>query len=289
MGSTDIMYNYNSTNYTFIRFLSSTTSGSVTFKNVPPNFTVNYLLVGGGGAGGTGVKISIFVTTTGSRTDYFYTGGGGGGGEVKTGSFNPSNNSNVNITVGRGGDITDSTNTGNGYYSRIQYNSINIYANGGNVGGSSTFTNNFNITGGAAINKSGKGGDGEFVIGYSETLTSTISDPSGSSDYDSSLYQSITLNTYTFPNPVSGGGAPGTTITSNASPNKAFSQTGSGGSGGYYVNSSRSYISPTAGIYGGGGGGGYAYNPPLPVPVPNVCNGAKGGDGLIILWFKSYF
>lgn len=261
--------------YTFITYNNMVGDASINFINAPNNMIITCLVVGGGGAGGS----SYFISYSTPRAITLETGGGGGGGEVvsETLTYNTSVKS-IYITIGAGGTPTTTSSIYNGSSSSITYNSIQYTALGGNGGGLYNDTSPYTTPGGAAINNSGSGGNGGAYINNSGTTIANTNGTGSESTSYSSTYSSYSINGYTLPYYISGGGSGGSTSTSY------LQTTGSGGTGGYQ-SSSNIPTPANPGTYGGGGGGGSAGGNAGGVPIA----GANGGNGLVIISFPTTY
>ena len=237
--------------------------------DIPPNFSVDYLIVAGGGGGGV------------------LNGGGGGGGGLLTSSISLVTGNTYTVTVGAGGSgaIPDSiagTNGGNSVLSGTGITTITSL--GGGSGGTNTQAATSGGSGGGASNGTNTGGAGTVGQGNRGGNTSAtgpsnfaaaggggagaagadISGSAASSNGGVGLASSIT-GTSTYYAGGGGGNANGGTSSSG----------GLGGGGNGIVNSQG-----TSGTNNtGGGGGGSA----------GANNGGAGGSGVVILRYPNTY
>ena len=236
-----------------------TTTNTITFTDAPTS--VNYWIVGGGGGGG------------GTSSAYTIGAGGGGAGSILSGTFNPSNTT-YTVVVGKGGSGgTNAANNGDdGIDSSVIGGSVSKTASGGKGGecasnGSSggaagTYNNSTSI---------GAGGNG---------AKNTIGTPPGDGGSGESI--SITIPSYST-NYSGGGGGGGNSYSGHTLGGIGGSSVG--GAGGDYVD--LGYAAVAGAILSGSGGGGAAQ--PYPESASGLTrSGARGGSGVVYLWFTSY-
>jgi hypothetical protein len=230
-----------------------TFTGDGSFNFNSSGTTLNYIVVGGGGGGGGGGK-----NVNGTYNNYG--GGGGGGGGIVNGYITVDNNT-YNITIGSGG--------GGG----SEFNGYGNSNTSGSPGNPSTFNNitasggQGGIRGGSAGGAGGAAGSGSSGIG------------GAGAGYEYNAGVSGSNGTFIFGNYYCGGGGGGTGGTINGGYNAGLGGSGGGGAGGKVYNTQ---INPTQGTdgYGGGGGGGGGGLHSL-----YTQNGAKGGSGVVILYY----
>lgn len=268
------------TNYYFVTFTNPAVSNSITFT-ITGN-VVSYLVVGGGGGGGGAAACGVVP----SGIPLLYTAAGGGGGasaNIATGTFTTTN-SLISISLGTGGNggvgafsgtTASGSNGAPGNTTHITYNtSSTIQSLGGNGGvGANASTTSYNVGQGGSNTFYGNGGKG---AGQDDSGPPNNNTQATSASNYSSSYNPYNLNGYNVSTVGGGGGGGGAAETGSIYP--PLSNSSGQGSGG---NGNTSTLIGT-GTNGGGGGGGYGDYTGI------YINGAKGGNGIVVISFLSY-
>ena len=246
---------------------------------------------GGGGAGGVVYKEDVALLS-GEYEIVVGAGGTGGvvnaaGTEITTYSANGSASSALGFTAsggGRGGNTNEGGGTGASGGGAAAYTSTSVFkrigggsrvAGQGNYGGASTNAFNQGLIGVAG------GGGGAGADGNSGVITSLAN--AGLGNYGGAGGDGIACSISGEEKWYGGGGGGGfsTYVNSNERGKVPGGKGGGGRGSGRYTTSPAVIHAGTDGENGtgGGGGGGGGYS-------PNLANGGKGGDGIVIIRCK---
>ena len=259
-----------------LTYTDTTTPGSLT---LPEEWSVRYLVVGGGGAGGT-------VLSTDANKGQ---GGGGGAGGFLTGDVNLAGQS-YSIYVGAGGlpaaEQSAVESGGNGHGSAITNATTSIevvHALGGGGGGAqSAGRNGSSGGGGSCLSNAAKysGGSGTSGQGYNGGAGNNVRQAAGgggagalggntSNGSGGIGLQSDITGTLLY---YAGGGGGGQSLPKSNTVSAHAGGQGGGGYGGLGTNSEEYFAAPGEEATGGGGGGGGRYG-----------TGGRGGSGIVVI------
>jgi hypothetical protein len=231
--------------------VATATTVTINDTSINPNFTVDYLVVGGGGSGGG----------WGSG----WSSGGGGAGGLLQGSFTATAGHSYSIGVGSGAAGGAGFNTGGnqGGGSSLSGPALSITAYGG--GGGQMFNNSGRID----------GGSGGGILGATTNGTANTAGKGTAGQGNNGSVGVGNVGTQTG-NGGGGGGSGGPGSTNGAGGGGTVSYIG----GGYYVYASggsgvKGGTKYAGGAYGDGGGGGYNSG--------STVTGKAGANGVVIL------
>ena len=294
---------YSNNGYTGIVFdnnNSTTFTTGTAIINFCKNVNASILIVGGGGGGGAGDS-EEFLLTPGGGT------GGGGGAITYLTNYTISGSTNINLTIGFGGEGKSPGNGGQGNLTG-QSGTASLFSTissgggsggtgiggsgappagssnsssgggGGGAGGGSRF-----VVGG--VNNGGDGGSGLSGVNPGVNGSDGSGTSGGTSGGNGGASGIPTVTLPFTPSPITlnlgGGGGGGGSVSGGGAGNGSGGSAGTNVLGNYYGDSALYGISNSA--YGGGGGGGG-----IEVYTSGNTNiGGNGGNGTVMIWWPA--